>query len=326
MPDPVVGTTQAILTPMGGDTAGYTALVPATVDRGIQLMSVGAYVVSPNIPRTSGGMGFSLYHNEAGNNLVLWELRTSTDLPVVRYFQLTSSLGVIQYWNGSAWVDVTAALTGTYNKRVSLRIDYAGCGTANGSLIVRCFISDGESEVFAVDASALDFSATPNIAYAAFLRPAGGTWIVSAFFSQDATAQAAYAYSQAANAEGTDLGGTGGFASIRTTTNGLFDTTFISLPAAADRRSVKMSAARSYGGRTVAAVVLPMRLRCGATGPQQAKAYLKIGGVRYYGPTWTLTTAFASYQAVWQLNPATGVAWTAAEAEAVALEYGLEAV
>jgi hypothetical protein len=47
---------------------------------------------------------------------------------------------------------------------------------------------------------------------------------------------------------------------------------------------------------------------------------------RYYGTTFALDVIPLAYQYTWQLNPATGVAFTAAEANAATLEWGWEAV
>lgn len=62
------------------------------------------------------------------------------------------------------------------------------------------------------------------------------------------------------------------------------------------------------------------------TSPSQVKPYLKIGGVLYYGDTFALTLGYLNYQYTWNLNPATGLDWTPAEVNDVALEFGWEIV
>lgn len=122
---------------------------------------------------------------------------------------------------------------------------------------------------------------------------------------------------------GGDTAGTGAYTDVNEIN--LDQSAFIQLGTAGDQRSFVRAASslvNSIKGFTVAGNIR----RVDATGPQQIKPYLKISGTRYYGTTFALTTTFANYQYTWELNPATGVAFTVSEANGTGIEYGWEAV
>lgn len=56
--------------------------------------------------------------------------------------------------------------------------------------------------------------------------------------------------------------------------------------------------------------------------PRSIVPVLKIGGNIYIGATFTLTTSYQTFDYVWSVNPATGLAWTLAEVNS--LEFGVE--
>lgn len=124
----------------------------------------------------------------------------------------------------------------------------------------------------------------------------------------------------AATADGTDTDGAGGYDNINDLT--INDSVVTSL-GAAEKRSYKATA------RTITSDIFSVsvagRLRSSAGG-ESAKPYLKIGGTRYYGDTFALSTGFSPYQYVWDLNPATAAAWTPSEANDANMEWGWEVV
>lgn len=72
-------------------------------------------------------------------------------------------------------------------------------------------------------------------------------------------------------------------------------------------------------------VVVAARAKRGSTGPQNLRAFLRIGGTDYnHATTKSLGVGFDSYTWVWEVSPATSVAFTASEIEN--LEYGFEAI
>lgn len=126
------------------------------------------------------------------------------------------------------------------------------------------------------------------------------------------------------NADGTDTdGGVGGWANVDELTYS--DADFINLTAVAKKQSFK-SAARTLTSTVVVGVTCSARAWYEPGGPTGMKPYLNIGGTRYYGPNFTLDVVPKGYQYTFQTNPATGVAFTAAEANDVNLQYGWEAI
>jgi hypothetical protein len=103
------------------------------------------------------------------------------------------------------------------------------------------------------------------------------------------------------------------------------DATFQALSATGQRRSYR-AAARTGTSSVVTGVTISCRAAYEEGGPTQIRPYLLISGVRYYGPNIALTLVFSAYQHTWALNPATGAAWTTAQADDANLEFGWEAV
>lgn len=125
------------------------------------------------------------------------------------------------------------------------------------------------------------------------------------------------------NVIGTDVDGTGAIANVNEAANN--DATYDNLSATGQHRSYK-GAARTLTQPSVFGVTVTGRLWYEPGGPTSAKPYLTIGGVRYYGTTFALALTAAGYQYTWAVDPSTGVAFTAAVANAATLEWGWEAV
>lgn len=125
------------------------------------------------------------------------------------------------------------------------------------------------------------------------------------------------------NADGTDIdGGASGWSKVDEVS--WSDADFVNLTTVGFKQSFK-SAARTLTSTVVVGVTASARAWYEPGGPTGMKPYLNIGGTRYYGPTFALDVIPKGYQYTWQTNPATGVAFTAAEANDVNLQYGWEA-
>ncbi len=75
----------------------------------------------------------------------------------------------------------------------------------------------------------------------------------------------------------------------------------------------------------VRAVLLSARSRKGDTGPQNIQPLVRTGGVDYAGADLPgLTSAFLAKRTIWDVNPATGIAWTVSEIQA--LEAGFKSL
>lgn len=122
--------------------------------------------------------------------------------------------------------------------------------------------------------------------------------------------------------QGADADGSGDYTAIDELTYS--DADLVTLPAIGNHQSYK-SPARTLTQTVVSGVTVSWRAWYEAGGPASVKPYLTIAGVRYYGPAFALDLVALGYQYTWQTNPATGVAFTPAEANDATLEWGLEA-
>lgn len=331
MPEPWFAATLDGMTPIGASSPVATS--PVTAARSVAAANAGAGAQSPILPeRVAGDAGFTFRNQVVQTSESRVELLGAGASNRIRVVKTTPGSGNsteyrVEYWNGAAWVIIGSVFSLTVSGAwYQFRLSWSGYGTAAGTISYRCFADAGEAPVASGSISGLDFTALSGIVQMRYTDPRGGQPSqFSAAFICDDNGDPSYVYNSVANAEGADTGGTGGFASVNSTGTG-YDSTFISLPTAGLRRSIKNTAARNYNARTVRAVSVAARLRRGASGPTSAAVYLTIGGTRYFHPNvQLLTTSFESYTFVWETNPATGLAWDTADAEAAALEWGVEA-
>lgn len=112
----------------------------------------------------------------------------------------------------------------------------------------------------------------------------------------------------------------GTFADINTLGKG--DTTSISTATAADK-STFVHGGLNADGLLVEGVKVTTRAKRGESGPQNIDRVLRIGGVDYAANVGVLDTMPLDFREDFLVNPATGLAWTRAEVNA--LEFGVEA-
>lgn len=333
MPEPWFSSTVDGMAPVGGVSVNNAGVsLPLSSERGTDSTLINTGAISPVLPvRNAGWAGGTIRKTNGTNSRPALTLLGAGGANRIRVQLVNPAVAnddyVAQYWDGAAWVTMGAVFPlGTDVNQI--RIEWSGYGTSSGSIYVRVFKDGAEILVAERSASGLNFTSLTGIVQLSVGTVASGasTSIFSALFVMDADGNSSYVYTDVANANGVDAGGTGTFSSINTT-GSAYDSTFISLPTSGLRRSVKNTANRSYDGRTIRALSVNARLRRGSTGPSQARVYLIIGGVRYYHPTTlSLTISFESYCMVWETDPSTGVAWTITAAEASSLEWGVEAV
>lgn len=280
---------------------------------------------SPLLPaRTTGGVRWTWGTNSApANGITHFAWVNDAGTEILRVTNTSLGNQQLQYWSGSAWVGVGSAQPvslGDY--RAELTFD--GLGTAAGVLTFRHFDMLSGSLVAEWSATGLDLTACTNISKARVRAQSGGIMAVAEYIVCDDPPGGLVGYNRAPNSDGIDTDGGTTYAAIDDLT--LNDADFLSLAASGNKHSVK-GTARDFAGQRVDAVTISFRARCGATGPTQVRAYLVLGGTRYYHPdTVTLSTSFAAYQVAWELNPANGLPWVGADAESASLEWGWEAV
>lgn len=257
-----------------------------------------------------------------GVGAVYWALYNAANQIIAQIIVASSTTAKFQVWNGAAFADVGTAFT-LLAAGTKERWDIHFKGGAAGQVEVYYGAAGSQSKV--VDASGAYGSATGsvrtyhNISGGSSFQQLVGHEIVQTTPTLNTTSEI-----KPPTSDGTDIdGGAGLWANVDEAT--FADSDLITLNAAAKRQSFK-SAARTGTQAVVTGVTVSFRAWYEAGGPTSAKPYLTIGGVRYYGTTFALDVTAKGYQYTWQVNPATAVAFTTAEANAATLEWGVEAV
>lgn len=93
-----------------------------------------------------------------------------------------------------------------------------------------------------------------------------------------------------------------------------------------DAKETFKAPARNFAGYTVRGLLTHFAgLRGGAAAPPKIRAMLRIGGADYYGAAKDLDFGKMDFTEYFDVNPATGSAWTAGEAGSADLEVGVQA-
>lgn len=276
---------------------------------------------------------------------ITWRMRNNSDwVSGVHNFSWSNDAGIevlrvrntntntlqLQYWNGSTWVGIGAAQVVTADLVIRAHMVYSGLGTSSGSISLVYINLTSGLPVATWSATGLDLTACTNISRHNLFRTSLGTMSVGEYVSSgNEDLSASVCHTVVGNATGSDnTGATGTFAAFdegAANQNSVDDADFLQLSSVGSRYSFT-APARDFAGRTVRTLCISYRARRGSSGPQTIRPYIKIGGTRYYAADQVLTTNFTSgYQAFWDVNPATGLMWTAAEAQAASLEFGFEA-
>lgn len=255
--------------------------------------------------------------NDGSDNLIL--ITTNAGVNLFRLATTNPAVIQPQYWNGSDWVAAAAAFSAT-----SAIVEWVLHIVAGGSGSFLLFI-DGSI----ITGGSVPFVGT-DMKRATFCSPDDGAGtgtvqrVSEVILGDDEFGLVnSSVETEPPTADATDTDGTGTFADVDESV--FNDSDSIVLAAAGDHNSFT-SAARASTQDSVLGVSVGARMKCDVTGPQGAKFYLKIGGVRYYGDDITLTNAFTGYQYTWAENPDTGLAWTPTDANAATLEWGIEAI
>lgn len=229
--------------------------------------------------------------------------------------QLTSNNVIqLQYYNGSGYTNVGSTLT--INTSTLYTFDVHIKGGASGEID---FYNGGTLHASGTGS----YTSVANIVEGYWEACEVSAARVSAVICDTTSTLTHRTESEIPTSDGTDTGGTGGYADIDETPLSTAD--YLLLPANGDNHSFK-SAARTQTLAQVGGVTVSGSLYYVAGGATKARPYLKIGGTRYYGTTFTLQTSAAPYSYSWVTNPATGIAWTSSDASDADLEWGWEAV
>jgi hypothetical protein len=253
---------------------------------------------------------------------VLWGVENAAGQILAQIVCVTTSTWQFQVWDGAAFVNVGSPQ------------NYVSGGTVGRFDIHMKGGNPGQVEVYggAPGSTALQLSATGNYnsvvnmvrIYHNAPSIAGGfnSYVAGEVVQTTPTLNTVSEMGFPAS-NGADTGGTGTYADVDE--QNFSDSDFVAFSAAGQHQSFK-AAARTLTDKIVTGVTASCRAWYEAGGATQIKPYLTIGGTRYYGPTLALTLVPAGYQYTWTTNPATGIAFTQAQANDATMEWGWEAV
>lgn len=278
-----------------------------------------------------GGLTEAWFHTRMGSNVLnadlanqaFIEFRTSSAQGILRVI----CTGVIntfklQYWSGAAWVDIGTSFTATVSTSptwdVQCKID-----NVNGRFV--CYV-DG-TIVASLIGDTDFFSPTIDKVRLGTWSEFNAKYVSECIISNTSTVGMRLATNYVTGA-GTTTGWTSGtFADVDETT--VNDADFISSGTA---NQVDTFALQDLSATAAAlipvAVVGSARARNAPAGPQNLQLAVRTGGTDYFSPTVTspaINTSFQNgFQNIWNVNPNTGVAWTASEINA--LEAGAKSI
>lgn len=255
----------------------------------------------------------STLDNDGSDNILV-----VTDSSAANLFRLSASaVNTIQpqYWNGSAWVN--AGTSFAHSTTVHEMVVQIVAGASGGFGVYQSGFGASSADVAfpGTDMKRATFYCPDDILpvqYSEIILGDSANSLVGGICETEPP-----------TADGTDTDGTGTYADVDEIPYS--DADNLVLASAGEQHSFT-SPARTSTQAFVLGVSVAARMKRDVSGPQSAKFYLKIGGLRYYSSTFALTEGYDAYQYNWQENPATVAAWTPSEANDAALEWGIEAV
>lgn len=280
----------------------------------------GYLVVGDGVERTEAYWHFFTMPNGSANSqsgYSVFELLNQDETPVMRAYvedsTLTTCTAKIQFWDGSAWDDSGETISWIESLSApELHIDIYAKTTGEVGIYVNAETLVEKTVTWPSTTGFLDVRVRRN------RRNRG----VSQCIVSDVPMLDAKVWTVAATSDGTDTDASvGSYDDINDLT--LDDSAVVQLDSAGDKHSFKADARTLVSD--IHSVGVAGRLRSPGGG-ESAKPYLLIGGVRYYGDTFALTTGWDAYQYVWNVNPATSSPWEPSEVNDADLEWGWEMV
>lgn len=245
------------------------------------------------------------------------------NVAIFRFYKVGNGNWRFDEYNGTAWVTLVAGIPYRSRSVQPYEVSWNYTEEEGGTVTVY----DAEAP-FAV-ADCLAHKAVSRI----HVSPIGGTgqtahregWSEIIVADNERSLVASKLESKPPNGNGTDLDGIGDYLDVDELTNDN-GTTKIIFEADSERNSFVSPARTGDEYILSVGVAADMRYTEGEGTPTGARFYLKIGGVRYYSPTFELSLLYEGYEYSWNRNPATNQAWQRTAAQAATLEWGVEAV
>jgi hypothetical protein len=226
---------------------------------------------------------------------------------------------ICEHWDGSSWITTGSGGTiGTLIKTISVRL------TIDDTLgEYSVYIDGGLLGTLTGDTKFTSATAIDRIEWRDdnnnIMSHIVSEWIVADEDTRDLRVAAL-----SPTADGANTAWTGTYADVDET--GVNDADFASSTSANDVETYVMGDIHSsVAGYNVAALVVSMRARRGASGPQNLQGAVRISGTNYTSSSVdALTTSFAPRRAVFTTNPATSFPWLQAAVNGA--EIGMKSI
>ncbi|MDR7101462.1 hypothetical protein [Croceicoccus sp. BE223] len=310
----------------GGENDAFLATPAGTTDAGAYVApnrAGSAGVTTPFFADTpigscrfmagNDGQTYSLGYYSGST---IFELKSADNVARIRLQTAGSNNLNFQWYNGTAWVTIGGAFYGAWSDDVAVNINWKIDAAAG---YITLFVNGS----FVRGITAADTSALSPIARVQSYTPSQERLTISELIVDTQNCLNSRVYHFPPTAQGDDAGGTGNYTAIDETAVSVAD--FVQFDAVGQKQCYT-SAARATTLRPTGLTVVGNFLRTSETGPTGVRAYLKIGGVYYYGAAQAVDVINTHLRETWLINPATGLAWTNAEINAATLQWGWEAV
>lgn len=239
--------------------------------------------------------------------------RTSSGQGILRLYQTGSAPNkYFQYWSGSAWVDIGAALTITTSNGRTLDV---GCKI--DSTVGRFVLFVDGIAVRELTGNTDFFSAGVDYVTIQYWGNTNERRVSECIISTTSTVGMRLA-TISATANGDEVDWTGIFSDVNAAL--INDSTMISSGTSGEEECFAMSDLSTPASLLQPlAVIVSSRAKNSPTGPQNLQSLVRTGGSNFTSSNFPgLSTSFENgFQTVWELNPNTSALWTPAEVNAL---------
>lgn len=256
-----------------------------------------------------------VYIGASSASQALITLFNSSAVAVFRLYVSASSTLQMQYWNGSAWTNIGATWV------------YSGSTRYTFDMKVVCG-SSGVAEFYVggtlITSGTATMTSVTNIAKMRLSSNSSSlTYYSQVIAADESTIGWKLPTLAPTGNSATNTAWTGDYTGVDEAV--LDDVDTITSASAGGVETFTMSDAPTLSGYAVKAVVVSMRARNAATGPQNIQAAVRSAAANYFSGTLTgIGTGYAPLLAVFATDPATSAAWTLANANAA--ELGVKSV
>jgi hypothetical protein len=287
------------------------------------LPNSGAWALSPNFTASTTVWIHAEVFADGGSQLNGWlfTLVNSSGVDVVRMGGTALSTNWhVEFFNGSAWVQIGNNYTIPFDHRTTLDIMIKS-GVSGG---VSVYLDGGPLVI----SGSGDLSAVSNFqqlrvsSQANFPMASSLTHVSQIIVADEPTIQWC-SFSIHPTAAGTHTDWTGLYTDVNETV--LDDTTFIYTTTASQLDTFPVNSITLPGGYIVKALVQSMRARISTAGPQNAQFVVRTASTDYASSNVTgIFYNYQPFQTIWTTNPNTSAAWTQSDVNAA--EIGVKSI